>query len=163
MNQPPPTPAFPMGYPVRVGYLGLYRVYEQPTNSHGQPIDGTRIILGCRLQPGTKEDPTIDDPDGHKLHYWHGWEYAIGPDDVNVERWHEKVNWYEERDLLEKGYDPNDPSPWKRTRDTFTAGRCDRCKLLVPNVRDGDLCKTCADAMAEVFVQMPDHNVGGEG
>lgn len=169
MKTPPPTPRFPLGYPVRIGYLGLYRPDQQPTSRSGKPIDGTHVILGFRLVAELDATyPPPEEVETFHIDYPYGWEYFTGPADPNASRdrwnrndWHEHGAWRKEKELLEKGYDPSHPAPWL-ARESLAVGKCDRCKLSYPGVRDGDLCKTCADDLAEKFAAVPPEH-GGEG
>lgn len=98
-------PKFSIYYPVKVGYLGLYRADDDATNRAGEVVHLGYSVRGLRLVPDAREDE-----DGVLLvGYPRGWEYLIArvvpATDERCEEWREG-GWYSEAELLAKGYTP---------------------------------------------------------
>lgn len=103
-------PAFPIGFPLNLGYLGLYRADEDATNRNGDPIPPTPI-MGVRYLPDARETwPNGEDKDSTwTIEHPAGWEYQVAYFDRQGS--YTIDGWWTEAELLEKGYvPPADPA-----------------------------------------------------
>lgn len=95
-----PAPKFLPGFPVKIGYLGLYRSDENPTNRNGDPIKSRSTILGMRYLPRIEEDE-----DGKEVIMMPGWEYQVF---MLTSKGYRDRGWFSEKELLETGYTPTE-------------------------------------------------------
>lgn len=98
-------PKFPIYFPVKIGYLGLYRADADATNRAGEVVHLGYAVRGLRLVP----EPHEDEDGLMMVGYPNGWEYLIArvvpATDERCEEWRES-GWYPEAELLAKGYAP---------------------------------------------------------
>lgn len=98
-------PKFPVGFPLNVGYMGLYRADVEAETRSGQPIRPPYAVHGLRLVPEFVEiDADGDGPAGYRVEYPKGWEYFAARVTPYGE-WKE-YGWFTEAELLKAEYVP---------------------------------------------------------
>lgn len=95
-----PLPRYLPGYRVKMGYLGLYRFDEQPTDRDGNPINPVAFILGIRYMFDVEENE-----EGGEQIQPQGWEYQIWR---ITSKGHREEGWYTEAELIKHGYPPSE-------------------------------------------------------
>ena len=99
------APKFPIGYPLQVGYLGLYRADEIATSRNGVPIHPPYEIHGQRIVPDFEEiEAGEDGPAGCRIVHPKGWEYFAAR--VTGQGNYVTQGWFTENELLARGYEP---------------------------------------------------------
>lgn len=153
-DKPSPAPAFPVGFRVSIGYMGLARAGEPACRRDGEPLPvGNGVIESIRLHADAEErEIPGSDLTEFVTTYPAGWEYmivTIGSRSVH--------GWYPETALVNEGYVPTRTVPTITPQDEVYMSCdpnaplvCDVCGQVLPQLHGGQqtadavVCGSCA-------------------
>lgn len=149
-------PRFPLGFPLRVGYMGLHRADDQECNSAGEKKDYANAIDGIRLIPEpfeTEDMPEEGDPRRDAVSYPKGWEYHVArfTESGQYREW----GWIPEAELIQHGYGEAQEIALIEVAKRQMARECEACGQ--PETEENPLTHHAGDALA------PDGMVHGGG